>query len=135
MDGSFLELDGESMEVQLEEMYREILNMLKVFHQKPIKAAQELEKISGKPRGSSSKEDAKKQESPTPIVSEQIKSSEQMEDVSGTTRERPGAEDPIKKESPTLVMCSTVMNQIKKFKVIMQKIFFKMCLCLKCHGN
>uniref|UniRef100_A0A3Q3B332 Dynein axonemal heavy chain 12 n=1 Tax=Kryptolebias marmoratus TaxID=37003 RepID=A0A3Q3B332_KRYMA len=70
MDGPFLELDGESMEVQVDEFYREIFKTLKFFQQKQIKAAQEMEKISGKRRGSSTEEDPKTQESDfIPVVS------------------------------------------------------------------
>ncbi|KAM6924384.1 dynein axonemal heavy chain 12 [Xenentodon cancila] len=81
MDGSFLELDGESMEVHVDEFYREIFKMLKFFQRKQNKAKQELEVISGKPRHKSSKE-----------------------------------EEPTMQDSPTVVLCSTVMEQIKKFK-------------------
>ncbi|XP_037539995.1 dynein heavy chain 12, axonemal [Nematolebias whitei] len=88
MDGSFLELDGESMEVQLDEFYREIFKMLKFFQQKQIKAAQEMEKISGKTR----------------------------ENISTKTRQSPREEDLKKQESPTIVVCSTVMKQIKMFR-------------------
>uniref|UniRef100_A0A3P9PVX0 Dynein axonemal heavy chain 12 n=1 Tax=Poecilia reticulata TaxID=8081 RepID=A0A3P9PVX0_POERE len=47
MDGSFLELNGETMENQVDEFYREIFKLLKFFQQKQLKAAQEKEKISG----------------------------------------------------------------------------------------
>lgn len=38
MDGSFQDLDGESMEVELDEFFREIFKMLKFFQQKQNKA-------------------------------------------------------------------------------------------------
>ncbi len=82
MDGSFQELDGESMEVKVDEFFREIFKMLKLFQQKQNKAEQEMEKIAGK------------------------------------TRRRPSADDPRKPESPTILLCSSVMDQIKEFKVL-----------------
>lgn len=75
MDGCFQTLDGESMEVKVDEFFREIFKMLKFFQQKQIKAEQEKEKAAGR---SESKEEApKKQDSPTTqlcnIVMEQVK--------------------------------------------------------------
>lgn len=117
MDGSFLELDGESMEVQLDEFYREIFKMLKFFQQKQIKAAQEMEKISGKTRETSSEQDPTEQESPLAAVHSTVKSAQEMKDISTKTRQSP-REDLRKQESPTIVLCSTVMKQIKRFRVI-----------------
>lgn len=82
MDGSFQDLDGESMEVKVDEFFREIFKMLKFFQQKQNKAEQEMERIGGK-----------------------------------TRRPRSGG-DPQKLESPTILLCSTVMEQIKEFKVL-----------------
>lgn len=82
MDGSFQELNGESMEVKVDEFFREIFKMLKLFQQKQNKAEQEMEKMAGK------------------------------------TRKRAGEDDPNKRESPTVHLCSTVMEQIKEFKVL-----------------
>ncbi|GCC21888.1 hypothetical protein chiPu_0000270 [Chiloscyllium punctatum] len=48
MDGSFLDLDGESMEAEVDEFFREIYKMLKFFQQKQKKA--ELEKRKTAPR-------------------------------------------------------------------------------------
>uniref|UniRef100_A0A8C6MFN2 Dynein axonemal heavy chain 12 n=1 Tax=Nothobranchius furzeri TaxID=105023 RepID=A0A8C6MFN2_NOTFU len=48
MGGNFLKLDGESISVQVDEFYREIFKMLKFFQQKQVKAAQEVENISGR---------------------------------------------------------------------------------------
>ncbi|KAM4563453.1 dynein axonemal heavy chain 12 isoform 1-T1 [Odontesthes bonariensis] len=77
MDGSFLNLDGESMEVQVDEFYREVFKMLKYFQQKHNKAVQEMEKMSGKTGRQTSEDDPSKQESPTVVlcsaVMEQIK--------------------------------------------------------------
>ncbi|KAG7228180.1 hypothetical protein INR49_013343 [Caranx melampygus] len=64
MDGSFQDLDGESMEVKVDEIYRESFKMLKFFQQKQNKAEQEMEKIAGKPR----KDDPRKQENPTILL-------------------------------------------------------------------
>ncbi|XP_070695267.1 dynein axonemal heavy chain 12 [Pempheris klunzingeri] len=77
MDGSFQDLDGESMEVQVDEFFREIFKMQKLFQQKQNKTEQEMEKIAGKTRRRSSKDDPMKQESPTMLlcstIMEQIK--------------------------------------------------------------
>lgn len=75
MDGCFQTLDGETMEVKVDEFFREIFKMLKFFQQKQIKAEQEKEKAAGR---SDTKEEApKKQDSPTTqlctIVMEQVK--------------------------------------------------------------
>lgn len=78
MDGSFLDLNGESMEVEVDEFFREIYKMLKFFQQKQKKA-------------------------------------EQM--AGGGVKRRPGEEDPGKQERPTALICSTVMEQVKDFKV------------------
>ncbi|XP_078059400.1 dynein axonemal heavy chain 12 [Mustelus asterias] len=48
MDGSFLDLNGESMEAEVDEFFREIYKMLKFFRQKQKKA--ELEKRKSAPR-------------------------------------------------------------------------------------
>lgn len=87
MDGSFQELDGESMEVKVDEFFREIFKMLKSFQQRQNKAEQEMEKIAGK------------------------------------TRQRPGEDNQKKQENPTILLCSTVMEQIKEFKVLYVIIF------------
>lgn len=74
MDGCFQTLDGESMEVKVDEFFREIFKMLKFFQQKQIKAEQEKEKAAGQ---RPSDEAPKKQDSPTTqlcsIVMEQVK--------------------------------------------------------------
>lgn len=82
MDCSFQSLNGESMEVEVDEFYRDIFKMLKYFQQKQSKAGQELEKTGGKPK------------------------------------RRPGEEDSSKYEGPTVTLCSTVLQEIKEFKVV-----------------
>uniref|UniRef100_A0A3Q1B603 Dynein axonemal heavy chain 12 n=1 Tax=Amphiprion ocellaris TaxID=80972 RepID=A0A3Q1B603_AMPOC len=76
MNGSFQDLNGETMEVKVDEFFREGFKMLKFFQQKQNKAAQEMEKISGTKR-KPSEDDPKKQESPTitlcSTIMEQIK--------------------------------------------------------------
>lgn len=67
MDGTFLELDGESMEAEIDEFYREMYKLLRLFQQKQKKA---------------------------PTV--------RHKGVMG---------------NPTLTMCSSVLDQIKEFKV------------------
>lgn len=79
MDGSFQDLNGESMEVKVDEFFREVLKMLTFFQKKQNKAEQDMEKIAG-----------------------------------GTM---PPREAERKQESPTVILCSTVMEQIKEFKV------------------
>lgn len=67
MDGSFLDLNGESMEVEVDEFFREIYKTLKFFQQKQKKAVQERENMTaGKRRSGEEHED--KQESPTVVV-------------------------------------------------------------------
>lgn len=79
MDGDFLELNGETMEAEVDEFFREIYRMSKQFQQKEKKMQQESKKIL-QPR---TKEE-KKEET---------------------------------KESPTVSMCSSILVQIKDFKV------------------
>ncbi|XP_026189143.1 dynein heavy chain 12, axonemal isoform X3 [Mastacembelus armatus] len=77
MDGSFQELDGESMDVKVDEFYREIFKMLKFFQQKQSKTEQEMEKIPRKTRSRPNEDDPRKQENSTILlcstVMEQIK--------------------------------------------------------------
>ncbi|XP_067448608.1 dynein axonemal heavy chain 12 [Thunnus thynnus] len=77
MDGSFQDLNGESMEVKVDEFFREIFKMLKLFQQKQNKAEQEMEKIAGKTRQRPGEDDPSKRGSPTVLlcstVMEQIK--------------------------------------------------------------
>ncbi|XP_008412159.1 dynein heavy chain 12, axonemal [Poecilia reticulata] len=68
MDGSFLELNGETMENQVDEFYREIFKLLKFFQQKQLKAAQEKEKISGIKKHKISEEEVKRQDDPAVIL-------------------------------------------------------------------
>uniref|UniRef100_A0A2K6CWH6 Dynein axonemal heavy chain 12 n=1 Tax=Macaca nemestrina TaxID=9545 RepID=A0A2K6CWH6_MACNE len=81
MDGGFLDLNGESMEADVEEFSREIFKTLKFFQTKLKKELQEKRKAARK----RSLEEEKIEEEP--------------------------------KENPTLTMCSTVMEQIKAFRV------------------
>ncbi|KTG42929.1 hypothetical protein cypCar_00000501 [Cyprinus carpio] len=66
MDGSFLDLNGESIELEVEEYIREIYKMQKFFQQKHKKAEQEKEKIAGLKRKPKEEED--KQESATILI-------------------------------------------------------------------
>uniref|UniRef100_A0A4W6DYT1 Dynein axonemal heavy chain 12 n=1 Tax=Lates calcarifer TaxID=8187 RepID=A0A4W6DYT1_LATCA len=68
MDGSFQDLDGESMEVKVDEFFREIFKTLKFFQQKQNKAEQEMEKIAGKTRRRPSEDDPRKLENPTILL-------------------------------------------------------------------
>lgn len=44
LDGCFQDLDGESMEVKVDEFYREMFKMLKFFQQKQSKADPRIQK-------------------------------------------------------------------------------------------
>lgn len=81
MDGAFLDLNGESIELEVEEYIREIYKMLKFFVQKQKKAAQEKEKKAGQKR-------------------------------------KPKEEEEDKQESATVLICSSVVEQVKEFKVM-----------------
>ena len=63
MDGSFLDLDGESMGAKVDEFLREIFNMLKLFQQRQKKAG--LEKENAVKDKKPTEVDLKPQESPT----------------------------------------------------------------------
>lgn len=65
MDGSFLDLDGESMGVKVEEFLREIFNMFKFFQQKQKKADLEKEKAVKDTKQQSTEVDPKAHENPT----------------------------------------------------------------------
>uniref|UniRef100_A0A8C8MKR5 Dynein axonemal heavy chain 12 n=1 Tax=Oncorhynchus tshawytscha TaxID=74940 RepID=A0A8C8MKR5_ONCTS len=65
MDGSFLDLNGESMEVEVDEFFREIYKMLKFFHQKQKKAEQ---MVGGGVKRRPGEEDLGKQERPTALI-------------------------------------------------------------------
>ncbi|XP_067384444.1 dynein axonemal heavy chain 12 [Channa argus] len=65
MNGSFQDLDGESMETKVDEFLKEIFKMLKFFQQKQKRAEQEMEKIAGKTQQQPGDDDSRKQEPPT----------------------------------------------------------------------
>lgn len=89
MDGGFLDLNGESMEADVDEFSREIFKTLKFFQTKQKKELQEKRKAARK----RSLMDEKPEEEP--------------------------------KENPTIAMCTTVMEQIKVFKVYTFLMAFK----------
>ncbi|RXM97062.1 Dynein heavy chain 12, axonemal [Acipenser ruthenus] len=62
MDGAFQDLNGESMEVEVDEFFREIYKMLKFFQQKQKKAELELQKAAPKKHGVEDKEREKEEE-------------------------------------------------------------------------
>ncbi|TRZ01398.1 hypothetical protein DNTS_018422, partial [Danionella cerebrum] len=66
MDGSFLELNGEKIEQEIEEYLREIYKMLKFFQQKQKKAEQEKEKVAGLKK--KAKEEEENKESSTVMI-------------------------------------------------------------------
>ncbi|KAF4078180.1 hypothetical protein AMELA_G00196410 [Ameiurus melas] len=67
MDGSFLDLNGESMEVEVDEFLREIYKCQKMFQQKWKKVEQESENVAAVKR-QPGEEDRNRQESPTAAV-------------------------------------------------------------------
>ncbi|XP_046897139.1 dynein axonemal heavy chain 12 [Hypomesus transpacificus] len=72
IDGSFLDLNGESMEVEVDEFFREIFKMLKFFQQKQKKAEQERDKMAGVAKKKPAEEAAGKQESPTALICSRV---------------------------------------------------------------
>ncbi|XDV45844.1 hypothetical protein PO909_013867 [Leuciscus waleckii] len=80
MDGSFLDLNSESIELEVEEYVREIYKIMKFFLQKQKKAEQEKEKKAGQKKKLKEEED--------------------------------------KQESATIHICSSVVEQVKEFKVM-----------------
>lgn len=81
IDGAFLDLNGESMEAEVDEFFREVYKMMKLFQQKEKKAEQEKKK---------------------------------------GTHHRSLTDDKVeeeKKESRIVLMCSSIIEQIKAFKV------------------
>lgn len=76
-----MDLNGENMEADVDEFYREVFKTLKFFQMKHKKELQEKRKAAKK----RSLGEDKLEEEP--------------------------------KENPTIIMCSTVMEQIKVFKV------------------
>lgn len=84
MDGAFLDLDGESMETEVDEFFRDIYKTLRFFQQKQKKA--ELER--------------KKSVQRRQVVEEKVEEE--------------------KKDNPTILMCASVMEQIKEFKVFLK---------------
>uniref|UniRef100_A0A3Q2XVH1 Dynein heavy chain linker domain-containing protein n=1 Tax=Hippocampus comes TaxID=109280 RepID=A0A3Q2XVH1_HIPCM len=69
MDGSFADLDGEGMEVKLDEFFREIFKMLKHFQQKKSNNKQDTKKTTGLSRQRRSVEDTNKNQSPSILCS------------------------------------------------------------------
>ncbi|XP_015203470.2 dynein axonemal heavy chain 12 isoform X1 [Lepisosteus oculatus] len=68
MDGSFLDLNAETTEAEVDEFFREVYKMLKFFQQKQKKAEQERMKVSGRRRAGEERggeEEEGRQESPT----------------------------------------------------------------------
>lgn len=87
MDGTFLELDGESMETEIDEFYREMYKLLRLFQQKQKKAAVEKKKA--------------------------------VRYIAG-------------RGHPTLTMCSSILDQIKEFKVRKREGYSYLILRDKC---
>uniref|UniRef100_A0A8C5ATC2 Dynein, axonemal, heavy chain 12 n=1 Tax=Gadus morhua TaxID=8049 RepID=A0A8C5ATC2_GADMO len=68
MDGSFLELNGEGMEMEVDELFRESYKMHKSFHQKQKKADQEQDKRADSGKRKRKQEDKGKQENPILLI-------------------------------------------------------------------
>ncbi|XP_041955531.1 dynein heavy chain 12, axonemal isoform X1 [Alosa sapidissima] len=69
MDGAFLDLNGESMEVEVDEFFREVYKMQKFFQQKQKKAEQEREKTAPKKKPG---EQEDKQENATVFICSRV---------------------------------------------------------------
>uniref|UniRef100_A0A663MAG9 Dynein axonemal heavy chain 12 n=1 Tax=Athene cunicularia TaxID=194338 RepID=A0A663MAG9_ATHCN len=65
MDGTFLELDGESMEAEVDEFYREIYKVSRIFQQKQKKIQQELKKT---PQHKTVEEDTEEERKANPNI-------------------------------------------------------------------
>ncbi|XP_076022383.1 dynein axonemal heavy chain 12 [Genypterus blacodes] len=68
MDGSFQDLNGESMEGEVDEFIREMYKILKFFQQKKNKAEHEQERNAGKTKQQPEGDDPGKQENPTILM-------------------------------------------------------------------
>lgn len=95
MDGSFLDLNGESIELEVEEYIREIYKMQKFFQQKHKKAEQEKEKLAGLKRKPKEEED--------------------------------------KQESATILICTSVVEQVKEFKVVFSSKSEQLTIVMELH--
>ncbi|OCT58631.1 dynein heavy chain 12, axonemal [Xenopus laevis] len=77
MDGAFLDLNGETMDAELDEIFREVYKMMKFFQQKQQKAEQEKKKASQRRILTDEMEEEEKKEDPTSLmcstVMEQVK--------------------------------------------------------------
>nr|XP_033781609.1 dynein heavy chain 12, axonemal isoform X2 [Geotrypetes seraphini] len=77
MDGAFLDLNGESMEAEVDDFFREIYKMLKFFQQKQKKAEQEKHKAGHRMLTEEKKEEEEKKENQmiriSVLVMEEIK--------------------------------------------------------------
>ncbi|KAG8431885.1 hypothetical protein GDO86_019599 [Hymenochirus boettgeri] len=77
MDGAFLDLNGESMEAELDEIFREVFKMLKMLQQKQQKAEKEKKKAAQRRILTDGEEEEETKENPTAdmcsVVMEQIK--------------------------------------------------------------
>ncbi|XP_056445731.1 dynein axonemal heavy chain 12 isoform X2 [Gadus chalcogrammus] len=72
MDGSFLELNGEGMEMEVDELFRESYKMHKSFHQKQKKANQEQDKRADSGKRKRKQEDKGKQENPILLMCSRV---------------------------------------------------------------
>ena len=72
MDGSFLDLNGEGMETEVDELFRESYKMLKSFQQKQKKADQEQEKRPDGGKAKQRQEDQSKQENPIILMCSRV---------------------------------------------------------------
>jgi len=73
MDGSFLDLNGEGMEEEVDEFFRESYKLLKSFQQKQKKADQEQDKMAGSARRKPGQDHpSSKQENPTILMCSRV---------------------------------------------------------------
>uniref|UniRef100_A0A3Q4BIM9 Dynein axonemal heavy chain 12 n=1 Tax=Mola mola TaxID=94237 RepID=A0A3Q4BIM9_MOLML len=83
MDGCFTELDGEKIEAQVDEFFRDSFKMLKFFQQKQTKAEQEMEKTAEEETTDELTEDEPKKEEKSTIVFIRARHWEQMSEIVG----------------------------------------------------
>ncbi|KAI5612480.1 dynein heavy chain 12, axonemal isoform X1 [Silurus asotus] len=72
MDGSFLDLNGESIEAEVGEFFQEMYKSLKFFQQKQKKAEQEKASKEAAVKTEPGEEDEEKQESPSAVVCSKV---------------------------------------------------------------
>lgn len=60
----------------------------------------------------------------------QNKAGQGADKTAGSTKPKPGEDDPKKQEIPTILLCTTVMEQIKEFKVLYLALLLTLVLLI-----